>query len=78
LLDILEASLLKFRRETGVIIMTFILTFTALSFVASAFVVSACALSSRLSQREGYEEVYAESSELSSTTPSPVSPFSAN
>lgn len=60
--------------------MTIIITFTALSFVASAFVVSACALSSRLSQREGVEECYAEynESESTHTTAKSVTPFSVN
>lgn len=58
--------------------MTIIITFTALSFVASAFVVSACALSSRLSQREGVEECYAEYEETTATTTNSVTPFSVN
>jgi hypothetical protein len=58
--------------------MTIIVTFTALSFVASAFVVSACALSSRLSQREGLEECYAESADPASVAPNSVTPFSLN
>ena len=59
--------------------MTYVLAFTALSFVASAFVVSACALSSRLSQREGLEECYiTETIEPNSAPAQSVAPFSAN
>ncbi len=58
--------------------MTIIITFTALSFAASAFVVSACALSSRLSQREGFEECYAEQVEPTQASAKSVTPFSVN
>ncbi len=58
--------------------MTIIMTFTALSFVASALVVSACALSSRLSHREGFEECYAEQLEPAQVSAKSVTPFSVN
>ena len=56
--------------------MTIIIAITAASFVASALVVSACAMSSRLSQREGIEEFYAACSEP--TPAATVTPFSVN
>lgn len=58
--------------------MTIIITFTALSFVASALVVSACALSSRLSQREGLDECYSECVESVQAPAKSIAPFSAN
>lgn len=58
--------------------MTIIIAFTAVSFVASALVVSACAMSSRLSQREGLEEFYAACDEPAPTVTKPVTPFSVN
>ena len=57
--------------------MTIIIAFTTASFVASALVVSACALSSRLSQREGLEESYSELAKSTSTAKA-VTPFSLN
>ena len=57
--------------------MTIIIAFTTASFVASALVVSACALSSRLSQREGLEESYTELAKSTSTAKA-VTPFSLN
>ncbi|MEZ4594641.1 MAG: hypothetical protein R3D55_26375 [Chloroflexota bacterium] len=57
--------------------MTFIIALAALSFTASTVVVAACALSSRLSQREGLAECYAEQCE--STPPAKaVAPVSTN
>ncbi|WP_420627670.1 hypothetical protein [Candidatus Leptofilum sp.] len=58
--------------------MTIIMTFTTLSFVASAFIVSACALSSRMSQREGLKECYAEYAESTQVPAKSVTPFSVN
>ncbi len=58
--------------------MTIIIAFTAASFVASALVVSACAMSSRVSQREGVEEFYAACSEPVPATTKSVAPFSVN
>lgn len=58
--------------------MTIIIAFTTASFVASALVVSACALSSRLSQREGIEEFYTACDELTPVATKPVTPFSVN
>ncbi len=58
--------------------MTIIIAFTAASFVASALVVSACALSSRISQREGLGECYAELVEPTSAVGKPAAPFSVN
>lgn len=58
--------------------MTIFLAFTAASFVASALVVSACALSSRLSQREGIEECYSECIEPAVAKVKPAAPFSVN
>lgn len=58
--------------------MTFIITFTALSFTASALVISACALSSRLTHREGVDECYSEYSEPVTVTTNSVTHFSAN
>lgn len=58
--------------------MTIFIAFTAASFVASALVVSACALSSRLSQREGLEECYAEQIESAPVTAKTTAPFSMN
>ena len=59
--------------------MTIIIAFTAASFVASALVVSACAMSSRVSQREGLEECFVVA--CVETAPAPVkqaTPFSIN
>ncbi len=58
--------------------MTIIIAFTAASFVASALVVSACAMSSRVSQREGVEEFYAARDESTPAVTKPVAPFSVN
>ena len=58
--------------------MTIIIAFTAASFLASALVVSACAMSSRISQREGVEEAYAAFSESASVATKPAAPFSMN
>jgi len=58
--------------------MTIIIAFTAASFVASALVVSACALSSRLSEREGLEECYAEKAETGTVATKAATPFSLN
>ena len=58
--------------------MTIIIAFTAASFIASALVVSACALSSRISQREGLEECYAEQAESAPAVGKPAAPFSVN
>ncbi|MCC6605276.1 MAG: hypothetical protein IT327_18860 [Anaerolineae bacterium] len=58
--------------------MTIIIAFTTASFVASALVVSALALSSRLSEREGFEECYAEESETSVVASKATAPFSLN
>ncbi len=58
--------------------MTIVIAFTAASFVASALVVSACAMSSRLSQREGVEEFYATCEEPTPAAAKPVTPFSMN
>lgn len=57
--------------------MTIIIAFTTASFVASALVISACAMSSRLSQREGVEESYAACDE-SAPAAKPVTPFSVH
>lgn len=58
--------------------MTIVIAFAAASFVASALVVSACAMSSRLSQREGVEEFYASYDGPTPVTTKPVTPFSVN
>ena len=58
--------------------MTIIIAFTAASFVASALVVSACAMSSRLSRREGVEELYAACDEAAPVATKPITPFSVN
>lgn len=58
--------------------MTIIIAFTAASFVASTLVVAACAMSSRLSQREGVEEFYAACAEPAPTVAEPAAPFSMN
>lgn len=58
--------------------MTIIIAFTAASFVASALVVSACALSSRISQREGVEECYAEQAKSVPAVAKAATPFSMN
>ena len=59
--------------------MTIIIAFAATSFIASALVVSACALSSRLSQQEGWSEQYVEAPETTSTpVTKPATPFSMN
>ncbi|MFZ1397584.1 MAG: hypothetical protein WAS33_11825 [Candidatus Promineifilaceae bacterium] len=57
--------------------MTIIITLAALSFTASTFVVAACALSSRLSQRDGLDEYYAEQCESASSAKS-VAPVSTD
>jgi ABC-type oligopeptide transport system substrate-binding subunit len=58
--------------------MTIIIAFTAASFLASALVLSACAMSSRLSQREGVEENYVAFAEPASVAAKPATPFSVN
>ncbi len=58
--------------------MTIIIALTAASFVASALVISACAMSSRVSQREGIEEFYASCDELTPAATKPATPFSVN
>lgn len=58
--------------------MTIIITLTALSFTASTFVIAACALSSRLSQRECLEERYADQPEAMSPSTKSVAPISSN
>jgi hypothetical protein len=58
--------------------MTIIIAFTAASFVASTLVVAACAMSSRLSQREGVEEFYAACAEPEAAVAKPAAPFSMN
>ncbi|MCA9945261.1 MAG: hypothetical protein KC449_17375 [Anaerolineales bacterium] len=58
--------------------MTIIIALTAASFITSALVVSACAMSSRISQREGVEESYAEYGEPTTVTAKPAAPFSVN
>ncbi|MCB8976123.1 MAG: hypothetical protein H6657_01705 [Ardenticatenaceae bacterium] len=57
--------------------MAIIITLTALSFTASSFVIAACALSSRLSQREGLDECYIEQDEPTLPVKS-VAPISLN
>lgn len=58
--------------------MTFIIAFIITSFAASTFVVSACALSSRLSQREGLVEQFTEQVEAVVPAAKTVAPFSLN
>lgn len=58
--------------------MIIIIAFTAASFITSALVLSACALSSRISQKEGVIEYFVECEELAPKSAKTVTPFSVN
>lgn len=73
-----ESVLFKEESKIGETKMTIILVLIAASFITSTLVVSACAMSSRISQREGICETFDSCEEPAPHAAKTITPFSAN